>query len=255
MNIIKDLDHPNIFTIYEFFKDKENFYMISEYLEGGELFEYISNSKKMDEQTTFLIMEQIISAVHYLHKHNIVHRDLKPENLLLSKKNDPSNIKLIDFGTSIKFHQGDVFNIPLGTCYYLAPEVIRRQYDEKADIWSCGIIMYILLAGYPPFNGENDLQIFKAILKQPIIFDQKDWQYTSSEVKDLVSKMLEKIPIDRISLDKVVKHIWFDKNFVRSFNNFDNSVKILSKIKEFTIQSKLEKALRTFLVQHLDLSA
>lgn len=111
----------------------------------------------MSEKTTFIIMEQILSAVHYLHKHNIVHRDLKPENLLLAKKDDPSVIKLIDFGTSKRFREGDVFKVPLGTCYYVAPEVIRRQYDHKADIWSCGIIMYILMCGYPPFNGSSDI--------------------------------------------------------------------------------------------------
>ncbi len=84
---------------------------------------------------------------------------------MLTKKNDPSNIKLIDFGTSKKFQKGDIFDIPLGTVYYIAPEVIRRKYDEKADIWSIGIILYILLCGYPPFNGENDLEIYKSILK------------------------------------------------------------------------------------------
>ncbi len=104
-------------------------------------------------------MSQIASAVAYLHDKTppILHRDLKPENLMLAKKNDPSLIKLIDFGTSKKFNSGEVFQNPLGTCYYIAPEVIRRQYDNKADIWSCGIIMYILLFGYPPFNGNSDL--------------------------------------------------------------------------------------------------
>lgn len=111
----------------------------------------------MDENTCFLIMEQVFSAVNYLHKHNIFHRDLKPENLILVKKNDPSCIKLIDFGTSKKFQKGDTFSVPLGTCYYVAPEVIRRSYDAKADIWSCGVIMYILLCGYPPFNGTSDI--------------------------------------------------------------------------------------------------
>lgn len=157
MNIIKTLDHPNIFKIFEFFQDEEKYYLITEYLQGGELFEFISTQKSMSEKTAYIIMEQLISAVHYLHKHNIVHRDLKPENLLLAKKGDPSVIKLIDFGTSKRFREGDVFKVPLGTCYYVAPEVIKRQYDHKADIWSCGIIMYILLCGYPPFNGNSDL--------------------------------------------------------------------------------------------------
>ena len=130
LKLIKKLDHPNIFKIYEFYQDEENYYLIAEYLEGGELFSFISQKKNLDEKTVFIIMEQIISAVHYLHKHNIIHRDLKPENLLLSKPNDPTSIKLIDFGTSKKIHQGEFFEIPLGTCYYIAPEVIRRKYDK-----------------------------------------------------------------------------------------------------------------------------
>lgn len=126
INIIKTLDHPNIFKIFEFYQDEGHYYLVTEFLEGGELFEYISSRKSMDEAVVFQIMEQIFSAVNYLHKNSIVHRDLKPENLLLAKKNDPSVVKLIDFGTSARFKQGDVFHVPLGTCYYIAPEVIRR---------------------------------------------------------------------------------------------------------------------------------
>lgn len=137
---------------------------------------------------------------------------MKPENLLLSRKNDPTNIKLIDFGTSKRFHDGDVFSIPLGTCYYIAPEVIRRKYDSKADIWSCGIILYIMLAGYPPFNGNKDLEIFKAILKQELIFDESDWRGISPEARDLVKKMLVKYPFNRISLEECIKHPWFTKH-------------------------------------------
>lgn len=190
MEILKTLDHPNIFKIFEFYQDKNNFYLLTEYLEGGELFDYISQRKTMNEETVCIIMEQLLSAVHYLHKKNIVHRDLKPENLLLAQKGDPSLIKLIDFGTSKRFNKGEIFKVPLGTCYYVAPEVIKRQYDSKADVWSCGIIMYILLCGYPPFNGNSDLQIFKAILKENLKFDEKDWGHVSKEGKDLVEKLL-----------------------------------------------------------------
>lgn len=126
MNILKTLDHPNIFKIFEFYQDKNNFYLITEYLEGGELFDYISQRKTMNEEVVMLIMDQLISAVHYLHKKSIVHRDLKPENLMLATKGDPNLIKLIDFGTSKKFNKGEIFKVPLGTCYYVAPEVIRR---------------------------------------------------------------------------------------------------------------------------------
>lgn len=165
LNMVKKFDHPNIFTIYEFFQDSKNHYLISEYLEGGELFDYISSRQSLSEHEAFVIFEQLISSLNYLHKRRIIHRDLKPENLMLSKKDDILSIKLIDFGTSTSFKEKDLFNIPLGTVYYVAPEVIRRSYDHKADIWSCGIILYILMCGYPPFNGSSDLDIYKNILK------------------------------------------------------------------------------------------
>lgn len=254
LQIIKELDHPNIFQIFEFYKDEENYYLITEYLEGGELFDFISTSKNLNEQTVFVIMEQILSAVNYLHKHNIIHRDLKPENLLLTRKNDCTSIKLIDFGTSKKFQKGDIFNVPLGTCYYIAPEVIRRQYNEKADIWSCGIILYILLCGYPPFNGNSDLEIYKNILQQKLVFDNNDWKNVSKEAKDLVNKMLDKYPLERYDMKQVLSHDWFVRNReITQFCSKEIEKNILTSIKKFTIKNKFEKVLRIFLVQYHDM--
>ncbi len=99
----------------------------------------------------------------------------------------------------------------MGTCYYVAPEVIRRQYDEKADIWSCGVILYILFCGYPPFNGDTEIEIFKTILKQELIFDEDDWVNIDQDAKDLILNMLKKMPIERYSIKDVVKHKWFNK--------------------------------------------
>ena len=254
LQIIKELDHPNIFRIFEFYKDEENYYLITEYLEGGELFDFISVTKDLNEQKVFVILEQILSAVNYLHKHNIIHRDLKPENLLLTHKNDHTSIKLIDFGTSKKFQKGDFFEIPLGTCYYVAPEVIRRQYNEKADIWSCGIILYILLCGYPPFNGNSDLEIYKNILQQKLIFDPNDWKNVSEAAKDLVSNMLVKFPVERFSMEKCLNHKWFVQNndITQHCPDFVEQ-NVLISIKKFTIKNKFEKVLRIFLVQYHDM--
>lgn len=252
IEIIKKLDHPNIFEIYEFYDDEESFYLITEYLEGGELFDFITSTGELNENLVFIIIEQVLSAINYLHKHNIIHRDIKPENLLLVKKNDPTQIKLIDFGTSKKFKNGDVFSSPLGTCYYVAPEVIRRGYDQKADIWSCGVILYILLCGYPPFNGKDETEIFLNILKQKVYFEKNDWRGVSEEAKDLVYNMLRKIPFERFKMSECLGHKWF-LNY--DSNNFEENVNknVVGKLKTLNIKNKFEKAIRIFMVQYFDL--
>lgn len=118
-------------------------------------------SSSFSEEMACTIIEQVLSAVVYLHKHDFVHRDLKPENIIFETKDENSPIKVIDFGTSTYFHKGSSkLRKKLGTPYYIAPEVLKRNYDEKCDVWSCGVILYILLCGYPPFNGANDKIIF-----------------------------------------------------------------------------------------------
>lgn len=123
---------------------------------GGELFEKISQEQFFSERDAANIIKQVLSAINYIHSHNIVHRDLKPENLLLDKQSDNPRVTIIDFGTAGVFESGKKLNQKYGTPYYIAPEVLKRSYNEKCDEWSCGVILYILLCGYPPFNGARD---------------------------------------------------------------------------------------------------
>jgi calcium-dependent protein kinase len=126
-------------------------------LEGGEVFARIKEQQYFSEALASSIMRQLLSAVAFMHDKGIAHRDLKPENILVSsKKNEPINIKLIDFGASEHFKKGQKMDKFIGTAYYISPEVIDKKYDEKADVWSCGIIMYIMLCGQPPFNGTEE---------------------------------------------------------------------------------------------------
>lgn len=126
-------------------------------------------------------MYQILNAINYLHKNKIVHRDLKPENLLLDSKNKDSILKLVDFGTSTVFDPTLKMNQKLGTPYYIAPEVLRLKYNEKCDIWSCGVIMYIILCGYPPFNAQRDEEIMRKVEKGIFTFPKDDWKDISHE--------------------------------------------------------------------------
>jgi calcium-dependent protein kinase len=137
-------------------------------VDGGELFDEIQRQGNLSEQLAANIMRQLLSTMVYCHKRGIVHRDLKPENILIeksekSKKSSEINIKVIDFGTAEAFSSHTVLKQTIGTTYYIAPEVLYGNYNNKCDIWSCGVIMYILLSGYPPFNGRNDNDIMNAV--------------------------------------------------------------------------------------------
>jgi calcium-dependent protein kinase len=161
-------------------------------------------------------MKKILSAVKHLHEHGICHRDLKPENFLFSDKSIDAEIKLIDFGLSKRFGQlvdvnpHEKMHTIVGTPYYVAPEVLKGSYDFSCDIWSLGVILYIMLCGYPPFEGDNNKEIFKRVLQQKLEFDPEDWNSISNEAKDLICSMLCKDPTKRISAIDALNHKWFD---------------------------------------------
>ena len=156
-------------------------------------------------------MKQLLSAVNYIHSNNIVHRDLKPENILLDTKKD-NIIKIIDWGTARFFDKSKKMNRINGTPYYIAPEVLAEKYDEKCDIWSCGVIMYIMLCGYPPFNAESDELILEKIKKGKFSFPPEEWDSVSPLAKDLVTKMLEFHPSKRLSANEALTHKWLVSN-------------------------------------------
>ena len=201
--ILKDMDHPNIVNMYEYLEDEKRFYIVTEICKGGELFDEIINRAKFDEHDAAVVMKQLLSAVNYCHSNNIVHRDLKPENILLEQDRDLEKIKIVDFGTSLMFDPERNMDEKLGTAYYIAPEVIKKNYNEKCDVWSAGVILYILLSGEPPFNdpkADNDA-IMKKVEIGTYDIDNGVWRSISEEAKDLVRKMLTYDPAERISAE------------------------------------------------------
>jgi len=197
-------------------KTKTNYYIITEYLPGGELYETIITWKDYTEQKASYILHQILSAIYYLHSKGIVHRDIKPENILIEKivKKDSKefiNVKLIDFGTSNFFNNSRKFSLKVGTPYYIAPEVIKKNYTEKCDLWSCGVILYILLVGQPPFKGEDKEEILNNILKKNYSMSGKQWERISKYAKELLQNLLCYDQAKRYSAKEAIEDEWFKK--------------------------------------------
>lgn len=175
INVLRNLDHPNIVKIYEYFEDEKRFYIVTELCSGGELFDFILKEGHVPEKEAAIIMKHVLACVNYCHINKIVHRDLKPENILLEANSENfDDLKIIDFGTSQYFNpqtlseSGDECDIDgpgshsqhglsqvIGTPFYIAPEVLKKNYGSKCDIWSCGVIAYMMLSGTPPIGGKN----------------------------------------------------------------------------------------------------
>ena len=152
INILSTLDHPNVIKTYEYFIDNRFIYIVTEYLSGGELFDKIKQETSFSEDDSRKIFKEILEGVNYLHSKNIVHRDLKPENIMYEGK----ILKIVDFGSSKQIDNKNKMKNFHGTSYYIAPEILKGEYNEKCDVWSCGVILYILLSGRPPFYGITE---------------------------------------------------------------------------------------------------
>ena len=250
VSALRALDHPNILKLYEYYQDDKNYYLITEFCSGGELFDRITNNGSFSEATAANYMKQILSVISYCHDRHIIHRDLKPENLLLDSTEEDANLKVIDFGTSQFFTPGVPLTDNVGTSYYIAPEILKRNYDEKCDVWSAGINMYILLCGYPPFSGSDDDQILKKISVGRFFFPSPEWDDISSEAKDLITKMLNPDPSVRISAKDALHHRWL-YNASQSIINASTAQGILKNLQSFRSEQKLQKATYSFISSQL----
>eukprot|EP00439_Symbiodinium_sp_Y106_P036990 s4334_g4.t1 len=174
--IMKMMDHPNIIKLFESFEDHRNIYLVMELCSGGELFDRIIESGHFSEVQAAILMQQIIRAIYYMHENHVCHRDLKPENFLFMTKDpiEKNFLKIIDFGLSCKFTPGKPLSTKAGTPYYVAPQVLAGNYDQLSDLWSCGVIMYVLLCGYPPFFGDTDSEVLaKARIGVETLLDRR----------------------------------------------------------------------------------
>ena len=244
--VIPTQDHPNILKIYEVIKDAKYYHIVTELLTGGELLDKILSGTICSEAMVAAYMQQILSAVSYCHEVSIIHRDLKPENLVFETKDEGAVLKVIDFGASCGITE-ELKDLA-GTDYYLAPELLTNsRYDEKCDVWSCGVILYVLLCGYPPFNGSSVSKIHRRILEQPLGFPcnhytDPEWRNISKEAKDLIRLMLTKNSNDRPSAHSLLHHPWLLSLSDQSPRNKVLEHRALTNLKDFQAGTKLRQA-------------
>ena len=254
IDILIKLDHPNIIKLYEVYENEDFIYIVMELCNGGELFDRIIKRTEMGnpftEKEAATIYKQLMSAVSYCHSNKIVHRDLKPENLLLLNNDDDTHIKIIDFGTSLIFKKKNTSMFDrVGTAYYISPEVIDGYYDEKCDVWSCGIILYILLCGYPPFNGRDDEEIFLNIRRLNYSFPSPEWNNISNDAKDLLKSIICD-QFMRLNDEQVLNHIWL-KNLAPNAKEGEKIQININSFKNYSSSNKLKKAVLTFIASRL----
>ncbi|CAA7016613.1 unnamed protein product [Microthlaspi erraticum] len=231
--------HGNIVTIKGAFEDSLYVHIVMELCAGGELFDRIIQRGHYSERKAAELTKIIVGVVEACHSLGVMHRDLKPENFLLVNKDDDFSLKAIDFGLSVFFKPGQIFTDVVGSPYYVAPEVLLKRYGPEADVWTAGVILYILLSGVPPFWAETQQGIFDAVLKGYIDFESDPWPVISDSAKDLIRRMLSSKPAERLTAHEVLRHPWICENGVAPDRALDPAV--LSRLKQFSAMNKLKK--------------
>ena len=210
ISILKCVDHPNIVKLQDVFFGKRSVYLVTDLCRGGELFELLNSGKNQGfvfrEDRASRLMRDMLSAVHYLHSRGIVHRDLKLENFLFEAKNSSSPLVLIDFGLSKHFDKEDKLTHRVGSCYYTAPEVLAGNYDYRCDVWSLGVLCYMLLSGSPPFYGKTVEDVYKATSTQDPVFPDKKFRHLSPVCMDFMRRLLVKDPNQRMTTWHALRH-------------------------------------------------
>ena len=259
IEILKNLDHPDIVRIMEFYNTEDNYYIINEYCPGGELFEQINY--QFSETQIAVMFRQILSGLAYLHSKNIIHRDLKLENILIKEieksretKEDLFVLKIIDFGTAKIFDKNKKIKTIVGSSYYIAPEVINKKYNRECDLWSAGVILYMFIVGHAPFDGKTDKAIMEQVKKGNFLRNEDRWLNASKEVKDLINKLLIYEPEKRLTAMDALKHPWFKVTKSNMLYNNISKEEVLNYIQNllsYKIKSKFEELVLAYIVHNM----
>ena len=270
IQILSMVDHPNIVRLFEVIEDDKYFNLLQELCTGGELYKRYQTTE-LKEKEIAKIFNQIMSAVAYCHDKGIVHRDLKLENILFASEEPDSPIKIIDFGFSVLLGKNPNLkneekeknsngNDPkkfgfkrlkskVGTLYYISPEIIKGNYDEKCDIWACGVILYILLTGKPPFSGNTDKEVYNLITQIKYDFDKEKWKNISKYAKELIKNMLTPAK-NRYTAKQVLASKWFEVK-LKEDNEKNNYILDYRHISRYRTFNKFKQAILTFIASRL----
>ncbi|KAK6590550.1 calmodulin-domain kinase 2 [Cryptosporidium xiaoi] len=251
IEIMKSLDHPNIIRLYETFEDSTDIYLVMELCTGGELFERVVRQRVFRESDAARIMKDVFNAIAYCHRLNVAHRDLKPENFLFLTSDADSPLKLIDFGLAARFKPGCMMRTKVGTPYYVSPQVLEGLYGPECDEWSAGVMMYVLLCGYPPFSAPTDSEVMIKIRQGVFNFPEKDWINVSPQAESLIRRLLTKSPKQRIKSTEALEHEWFEKQLSSSPRNLLLN-NVVSNFRRFQGLSRLKKIALTLIAQNID---
>jgi len=255
IEVLKSLDHPNIIKVFEVYEDYNNLYIIMEVCEGGELMDRIvvaqNRGKFLNEKYVAELMRQLMQALTYIHDKRVAHKDLKPENVLFQDKSPDSPIKIIDFGLAEMFKPTESHSQnSSGTALYMAPEVFKRDFDLKCDVWSAGCIMYFLLTGLLPFSGQTIEEVQNKVCHHEPPFS-RDCKHISAPAADLLRRMLTKEPKLRPSAKEVLRHKWFAQAETMTQ---DLSPNICVNMKKYMNQSNLKNALVNMVAHQLNVT-
>ena len=232
-------DHPNVVELIDAYEGSKHIYIVMELCEGGELFDRIVARGHYSEKDAATIFRTMMRTVAHCHNLGVIHRDLKPENFVLKTTEPDAAIKAIDFGLSTYFEPQQHFHDIVGSAYYVAPEVLKRNYSNEADIWSAGVILYILLAGVPPFWAQSEQAIFDEVLKGKYDLRSDPWDKISEGAKDVVRKMLVSDPKQRATAQEVLNHPWVREDGDASDAQLEDVV--LSRMRKFAAMNKFKK--------------
>ncbi|KAL6541920.1 Calcium-dependent protein kinase 10 [Orobanche gracilis] len=242
-------EHVNIVRLRATYEDSEAVHLVMEFCEGGELFDRIVARGHYSERAAAGVAKTIAEVVRMCHQNGVMHRDLKPENFLFANKKENSALKVIDFGLSVFFKPGEKFSEIVGSPYYMAPEVLKRNYGPEVDIWSAGVILYILLCGVPPFWAETEQGIALAILRGIIDFKREPWPQVSESAKSLVRQMLEPDPKKRLTAQQVLEHRWIQNE--KKASNVPLGDIVRARLKQFSVMNKFKKQALRVIAEHL----
>lgn len=258
IEILKTMDHPNIIKLVDVFEDDKYLHLVTELCTGGELFDRIIEKTKSaeghySEQDAANLIKDVLSALEYVHTvHNISHRDLKPENFLFATPAEDSPLKIIDFGLSRYDDEIGHMSTKVGTPYYIAPEVLTRHYDKECDLWSVGVVAYVLLCGYPPFYGDTDAEIFASVKRGEFDFPSPDWDDISASAKQFIRRLLQVDPSKRPTAREALEHPWFaEAKGGAGTTKAQVMVGIKGSLERFIGMNKLKRSALTIIAEQL----